>query len=47
MCCSPMKITELSESVFVEDIAFLDSNQKKCCFLVKIIKEREWRSGLQ
>ena len=47
MCCSPMNITELSESVLVEDIAFFGLKLQKVFFLVKIIKEREWRSGLQ
>ena len=44
MCCSPTKMTELSESVLVEHILV---EFKKKVFLAKIIKEREWRSGLQ
>ena len=44
MCCSPTKMIELSESVLVEDILV---EFKKKVFLEKIIKEREWRSGLQ
>ena len=44
MCCSPTKMTVLSESVFVEDILV---EFKKKVFLAKIIKEREWRSRLQ
>ena len=44
MCCSPTKMTELSESVLVEDILV---EFKKKVFLLKIIKDREWRSGLQ
>ena len=44
MCCSPTKMTELSESVLVEDILV---EFKKKVFLAKIIKEREWSSGLQ
>ena len=36
MCCSPTKMTELSESILVEDILV---EFKKKVFLAKIIKE--------